>query len=110
MGHDISGYNKAGEEICYIRFSMGNATAHLFYGLLDAYEYDAGVSGIGGSATFSVPQVENALAKYYTSYDADFFDLTGDSFVVWERNEILKFLNSCLETAKKEGNVRVVFA
>lgn len=23
MGHDISGYNKAGEEIAYARFSMG---------------------------------------------------------------------------------------
>jgi hypothetical protein len=31
MGHDISGFNKEGEEIAYARFSMGNYNATILY-------------------------------------------------------------------------------
>lgn len=35
MGHDIVGYNKAGKEIAYARFSMGNPNATVLYTLLN---------------------------------------------------------------------------
>ncbi len=51
MGHDISGFNKAGQEIAYARFSMGNCNALILYRLLNAQKYYAGVSGSGGGTT-----------------------------------------------------------
>jgi hypothetical protein len=109
MGHDISGYNKAGDEVAYARFSMGNYNATILYHLLDADKYYAGVSGSGDSSTFSVQQIEKALNVYKQFYE------NGDSLSVsdsldWDQKQILNFILNCLETAQKEDSVRVSFA
>jgi hypothetical protein len=109
MGHDISGYNKEGEEIAYARFSMGNFNATILYHLLDANNYYAGVSGTGGSTTFSTQQMEKALYDYKQFYN------NGDSLpesdlLDWDQKQIQKFILSCLATAQDEGSVRVSFA
>lgn len=108
MGHDISGLNKAGEEIAYARFSMGNYNAHILYSLLDANEYNGGVSGIGDVSKFSIQQIEKALNAYN-----QFFDnkdaLSGSDNLSWDQKQIQNFILNCLATAKKEGNVRVCF-
>ncbi|MCM3117282.1 hypothetical protein M3610_18565 [Neobacillus sp. MER 74] len=101
MGHDISGYNKAGEEIAYARFSMGNYNATILYSLLDANHYYAGVSGSGGSATFSIQQIEKALNAYKKLYNND--DSKSESDLInWDQNQIKNFILNCLATARKE--------
>ncbi|TWD94584.1 hypothetical protein FB550_113117 [Neobacillus bataviensis] len=102
MGHDISGYNKAGEEIAYARFSMGNYNATILYNLLDANNYYAGVSGSGGSSTFSIQQIEKALNAFKQFYKKS------DS-LPWDQKQILNFIQNCLATAKMEGGVRIYF-
>ncbi|KYC91542.1 hypothetical protein B4102_3800 [Heyndrickxia sporothermodurans] len=109
MGHDISGYNKSGEEICYIRFGKLNPTATVFYNLFDARDFHAGVSGTGASETYTLAHVEKTLANYKEFYGNDFVELKDDDFLIRERKEILKFINNCFETAKKEGSVKVFF-
>lgn len=108
MGHDISGINKAGEEIAYARFSMGNYNAHILYSLLDANDYDAGVSGIGDVSTFSIQQIEKALSAYNQLFD-NRDSLSESDNLSWDKNQIQNFILNCLATAKKEGNVRVCF-
>jgi hypothetical protein len=108
MGHDISGYNKAGKEIAYARFSMGNYNATILYRLLDANDFYAGVSGSGRSTTFSTVQIEKALKAY-----KEFFR-TGDSLsetdlLAMDQKQILKFILNCLATAQKENSVKVYF-
>jgi hypothetical protein len=106
MGHDISGYNKAGEEIVYARFSMGNYNATILYSLLDANDYFAGVSGSGGSSTFSIQQIEKAMNTYkqlFNTSDSD--QLKSD----WDQKQILNFIQNCLATAQKDGSVKVLF-
>jgi len=108
MGHDISGYNKAGEEIAYARFSMGNYNATILYNLLDANNYYAGVSGSGHSSTFSIQQIEKAMNVYKQVYkNSD--SLSESNFLTWDLKQILNFIQNCLATAKIEGNVRVYF-
>lgn len=105
MGHDILGFNKAGDEIAYARFSMGNHNATILYSVLDANNYYAGVSGSGGSSTFSIQQMEKALNVYKQIYD------NGDSLSEsdFDKKQISNFLLNCLATAKKEGSVGVYF-
>ncbi len=100
MGHDILGYNKSGEEIAYARFSMGNYNAIILYSLLDAEKYYAGVSGSGHITTFSIQQIEKA---YQLSRSGEF------PVDQWDRKQILDFIQNCLATAQKEGDVRVAF-
>ncbi|WHY01132.1 hypothetical protein [Neobacillus sp. DY30] len=107
MGHDISGFNKAGEEIAYARFSMGNYNATILYSLLDASEYYAGVSGSGGSSTFSKQQIEKALNDYKKLYNDD--SKSNSEFIDYDEKQIKNFIINCLETAQKEENVRVYF-
>lgn len=104
MGHDISGFNKAGEEIAYARFSMGNYNATILYSLLDAIHYYAGVSGTGESTTFSRQQVEKAIDNYNQLYKDETL-----SEIDWDLKQILNFIQNCLATAQKEGDVRVFF-
>ncbi|SHG14448.1 hypothetical protein [Ornithinibacillus halophilus] len=109
MSHEFAGFNKASEQIGYARFSMGNYNAVILYDLLDANEYNAGVSGRGDSTTFSVQQIEKALNSYkqlYGKYDAP----SEDNLKDWDKKQIATFLQSCLATASNEGSVRVVFA
>jgi hypothetical protein len=108
MGHDISGYNKAGEEIAYARFSMGNYNATILYGLLDANDYYAGVSGSGNSSTFSMQQIEKALNSYQQLYSGD-STLLENNYLDYDQKQILNFILSCLATAQKEGSVKVFF-
>ncbi|WP_180271643.1 hypothetical protein [Fredinandcohnia onubensis] len=102
MSHDILGYDKAGEEIAYARFSMGNYNATILYDLLDANNYYAGVSGSGDSSNFSIKQIENALNSYDQLYK---HSLPAS----WDQKQILLFLQNCLATARKEGSVAVFF-
>ncbi len=108
MGHDISGVNKVGKEIAYARFSMGNYNATILYSVLDADEYYAGVSGSGGSSTFSIQQIEKALNTFNQLYNNE-DSMSEDDFLTWDKKQIVEFLQSCLATAKKEGSVRIYF-
>jgi hypothetical protein len=109
MGHDISGFNKVGEEIAYARFSMENVNATILYRLLQAYEYYAGVSGSGGSTSFTTQQCQEALKRFTQLYTK------GDSlpknhiFIQYDQKQIQDFLTDCLATAQKEGSVKVYF-
>jgi hypothetical protein len=109
MGHDISGINKAGEEIAYARFSMGNYNSTILYHLLDSIEFHAGVSGCGRSSTFSIQQIENALNAYKQLYNNDVLSSSDHDFFAWDLKQILSFIQNCLATAQKEGSVRVFF-
>jgi hypothetical protein len=105
MGHDISGLNKAGEEIAYARFSMGNYNSIILYSLLDANKYYAGVSGSGKSTTFSIKQIEKALQTYNQIY-GDGNSLSENN---WDLKQIWNFIQNCLAIVKIEGSVRVYF-
>ncbi len=108
MGHDISGFNKAGEEVAYARFSMGNYNAITLYSLLDSDQYYAGVSGSGGSSIFSVQQIEKALDEYQKLFVKGDLQPTSD-FLNWDQKQIHNFILNCLATARKEGNVKLYF-
>jgi hypothetical protein len=107
MGHDISGYNKAGEEIAYARFSMGNYNAITLYSLLEADQFYAGVSGSGGSSTFSIQQIEKAFNSYNQLFDHE--KSMSERDINWDQKQIQSFIANCLATAQKEGNVKVYF-
>lgn len=109
MGHDIVGYNQTGVEIAYVRFSMGNRNASLLYSILDANDYDAGVSGSGGSTTFSIKQIENALNAYKEICSKGDPNQSKSNFEIWDQKQIMNFLVNCLETAQKEASVSVFF-
>jgi hypothetical protein len=109
MGHDIYGYNKAGEEIAYARFSMGNYNATILYSLLDANEYYAGVSGSGNSSTFSIQQIEKALNTYKKLYNNGDSPLSERDPLAWDQKQILNFIQNCFVTAQNEKSVRVYF-
>ncbi|RSD29556.1 hypothetical protein [Mesobacillus subterraneus] len=108
MGHDISGYNKAREEIAYARFSMGNHNAVLLYSLLEANHYYAGVSGTGKSSIFSVQHFEKALNSYKKLFKTG-ESLSESDCVSWDQKQILIFIKNCLETAQKEESVEIYF-
>lgn len=108
MGHDISGYNKAGKEIAYARFSMGNYNATILYRLLNANDFYAGVSGSGRSTTFSTEQIEKALKAYKEFYRTDDC-LSETDLLAMDQKQILKFILNCLATAQKENSVKVYF-
>ena len=108
MGHDISGYNKAGKEIAYARFSMGNYNATILYNLLDANNYYAGVSGSGDSSIFSIQQIEKAMNVYKQFYKNG-NSLSESEFLTWDQKQILNFIQNCLAIAKIEWSVRVYF-
>ncbi|MEH7493492.1 hypothetical protein [Neobacillus niacini] len=101
MGHDISGFNKAGKEIAYARFSMGNHNATILYRLLEAFDFYAGVSGAGRSTTFSTEQIEKAL-KAYKEFFRTGDTLSGIDLLGVDQKQILKFILNCLATAQKE--------
>src|SRR5690606_20011821 len=103
MGHDISAYNQAGEEIAYARFSMGNYNASILYSLFDADDYHAGVSGSGGSATYSIQQIEKALNDFERLYNNGVSADSDSDFAKWDRKQILDFIINCSETVQKEG-------
>lgn len=63
MGHDIYAYKRPHDEVAYLRRSMGNPEARIIYRLLDAEQYDAGVSGDGSWATFYRDQLEQAASR-----------------------------------------------
>lgn len=107
MGHDISGFNKSREEIAYARFSMGNGNAILLYGLLDAYQFYAGVSGSGRSSIFSAKQFEKALNEYKKIFKTE--SLSERDCVSIDQKQILIFIQNCLATAQKEEKVEVYF-
>ncbi|MBS4179204.1 hypothetical protein [Lederbergia citrea] len=109
MGHDILGYNRAGEEVAYARFSKGNYNSTILYRLLDAYDYFAGVSGSGDSTTFSKQQIGNALDTFNQLYNNDASSHSSCESLPRDQKQILDFIKNCLATAQKEGSVKVFF-
>ncbi|RDU36675.1 hypothetical protein DRW41_11495 [Neobacillus piezotolerans] len=107
MGHDISGFNQAGVEIAYARFSMGNHNALILYRLLEAFDYYAGVSGSGRGTTFTIRQIEKALQDFNQDYTGS--SHSQDNFMKYDGKQILDFIRNCLATAQKEGSVKVYF-
>ena len=101
-------FNKNDEEISYLRFTMGDSSAFLLYDLLDANEYNGGVSGLGKSTAISLEQIEKAVQSYNLIRDQQLYDERNE-FRNWQHNEIVIFLENCLKTAKTEKNVRVLF-
>lgn len=109
MGHDILGFNKAGEEVAYARFNMWNHNATILYNLLDANDFYAGVSGCGSQSTFSIQQFEKALKNYNQFYNHDVSAFPNYKYLQWDQQQIQDFIKNCLETAQKEGSVQVYF-
>ncbi|WP_187118933.1 hypothetical protein [Bacillus marasmi] len=109
MGHDILGFNQSGEEVAYARFNMWNSNATILYSLLDANNFYAGVSGCGGTSTFSKKQIEKALKKYKHLYKYDDSLLPNDKYLKMDQQQIEDFIKKCLVTAQKEGCVKVYF-
>ncbi len=105
MGHDIYGFNKAGDDIAYARFSMGNHNAILLYGLLEATKYYAGVSGCGRSTNLSKQHLEKAMKNYKELFNHDGSSTPNH----WDQKQILEFIQQCLSTAVQEGSVKVYF-
>lgn len=108
MGHDISGFNKAGEEVAYARFSMRNYNATILYSLLNSEQFYAGVSGSGGSSTFSPQQLEKALEECKALFVKRDFPPESE-FFNRDQKQIQTFILNCLATARKEGYVKVFF-
>jgi hypothetical protein len=109
MGHDISGFNKIGEEVAYARFNMWNHNASFLYRILEADDYNAGVSGTGNSSTFSLQQIEQALNTYKKIYGHADSNKSNSDLLDWDLKQILHFIQNCLSTAQKEGSVRIYF-
>lgn len=108
MCHDISGFSQSGEEIAYARFSMRNYNAVILYSLLDANTFYAGVSGCGRSTNFTSQQLERALNGYHRLFPGDDSQSEG-TLLGWDKKQILSFIENCLATAQKEGNVKIYF-
>lgn len=111
MGHDIYSYNQEGEILQQVRFTMGDAYAPLFYDLFDAQQYNGGVSGVGATMMLSTSQVEKALERYLQIADYAFLYQNNKGEILdWQQKEIVKFIETCLEIAREEGEVKVAFA
>ena len=82
MGHDISGINQSGEEIAYARFAMWNYNANILYDLLDAQNYNGGVSGIGDSVVFTRKQIEKALHDCRKKFKKDLSTVEVNDWII----------------------------
>jgi hypothetical protein len=109
LSHDIYLYNKAGNIISHVRFTMGDVNAIWFYDLFDAQECNGGVSGLGRTMTLLHSQMENAYKKHTQSNDQGYMRTGNERFDTWQQNEILTFLKNGIETAKVEGKAVVGF-
>lgn len=108
MSHEMVGFNKKKEEIAYLRFSMGNPAALIVYDLLDAQEYNGGVSGIGNSLTVPYLKITSALKNYQILVDSVKVE-TINEFTKSQLEEIAEFLQQCVKTANEEKAVEVMF-
>jgi hypothetical protein len=106
MSHEMLGCNRAGEEVAYARFSMRNSNAFVLYDLLEAHQFNAGVSGSGNSLSYSPLQMEKALNSWKRLYGKS---QPKNGTVNWDGKQINDFIVNCLKTAHKEGSVKVVF-
>lgn len=111
MGHDIYAVNQSKKEVAYIRFSMWNYTSYDFYRFFEAMDYHGGVSGIGASANYSVSQIEKAYQSFLEQYGEKMKQEKDQeiTFEIYERNEMKKFIQNCLKTAKQEGLVKISY-
>jgi hypothetical protein len=107
MSHEMVGWNKAGEEVAYARFSMSNSNAFVLYDLLDAHKFNAGVSGSGDGSDYSPGQMEKALNAWKHLYGTKSKATNGAEN--WDGKQINEFIVNCLKTSYKEGSVKVVF-
>lgn len=112
MGHDITGYDKKDNQICYIRFTMNDRMAGEFYNFFNAAEYNGIYSGIGEVVSYTVKDVEKALEKYRTIYTITTNSVQDleDDFELWQQNEMLDFILACLDIAEQEGWVNIAYA
>lgn len=111
MGHDIYSYNQKGEILQQVSFTAGDIYAPWFYDLFDAHQYNGGVSGIGATLTLSPSQVEEALERFMQIADHAFlYENSEGEIFDWQQKAVLKFIESCLEIAREEGEVEVAFA
>lgn len=94
MGHDIYAYPKPAKESAYLRRGAFNDDARTIYRLLDAAEYDAGVSGDGSWAIFYRDQLEQAISRAEAENAED---------------DIKSFLKSALESDPGDDGVLIHF-
>ncbi|MCT2534822.1 hypothetical protein NC661_04215 [Aquibacillus koreensis] len=109
MSHDICGYNIAGEEIAYARFTKNNPFANMLYSLLEAWEYNGGVSGIGSHVIYSLQQMEKAKDTYRQMFDDHASFNTDRNELYYDQKQILAFIENCMATAQEEGSVSLYF-
>lgn len=111
MGHDITGYDKKDNQICYIRFTMSDRMADEFYDFFSAAEYNGIYSGIGEVVSYTVKEVEKSLEKYRSIYPTETNSVQdlADDFELWQQNEMLDFILACLDTAEQEGCVNIAY-
>lgn len=112
MGHDIFGKNKEGEQISYLRFGTSNHWSYDFYELFNAIECHGGVSGTGQVESYKITDVERALKAYQTIYEEEINSPleNENEFDVYDREQILVFIQSCLKTVREEGVVRILYS
>lgn len=88
---------------------MSNVNASILYCVLDADEYNGGVSGIGAKVTFSAHQMEKAMDVLLQFYNAGDSTELKEASLNMDEEQILNFLLNCLKTAKEEEEVVIVF-
>ncbi|MED4017621.1 MULTISPECIES: hypothetical protein [Sutcliffiella] len=106
MGHYFSGVDKEGKEIVYAHFHSSNYFAIDLYHLLDANDKNGGVSGIFDSAIYTQEQLEKAKRMYKQNLSNERTLCESD---IWDKQQILQFIERCLDVARKEGTVKVLF-
>lgn len=107
MGHDISARNKTKETIAYLRYVMLDPHSYEIYDLLEVTDSHGGVSGLGDIVTFTEKQISKAIEKLNET--PSLYTKFGD-FKTFPENDVKLFLNNCLETARKEETVQIMFA
>ena len=108
MSHEMVGFNKSGEEVAYVRFTMNDYYALIVYDLFDAHKHNGGPSGKGHSETYPLSKVEEAFQSF-NQLTNEFFNTENFDSIPWQHVDIQKFLNHCLFTAEKEKSVSICY-
>lgn len=108
MGHDILMFNKNGKEIGYLRFSMWDRTSDIIYDIFDVQEFNGIVSGKAEQKTFFTGDVQRAVMNYkQTEIKRIVYD--NEQTTQWRKNEIEKFMASCVDAVRRDGEVTIFF-
>src|SRR5690625_1517613 len=108
MSHEIIGFNKKGEEIAYVRFTMNDYYAHIVYDLFDAHEHNGGPSGRGYTEVYSLQQVQKAFNSFNTLTN-ELSEVIDFESTPWQLDHIFKFLHRCLFTAENEKSISICY-